>query len=69
VFLLDPGVLLVPSFMGREPVAAMHGYDAGHPDMAALLWSNRSIPPGVRALRDVRPHLEAELDRLFAEAA
>jgi len=69
VFLLDPGVLLVPSFMGREPVAAMHGYDAGHPDMAALLWSNRPIPPDVRALRDVRPHLEAELDRLRAEAA
>jgi Type I phosphodiesterase / nucleotide pyrophosphatase len=29
VFLADPGVLIVPSFMGSRPIAAMHGY---HPD-------------------------------------
>jgi hypothetical protein len=69
VFLLDPGVLLVPSYMGREPVAAMHGYDPGHPDMAALLWSNRPIPASVRGLPDVRGFLEGELDALAAEAA
>jgi hypothetical protein len=62
VFLLDPGVLLVPSFMGRSPLSAMHGYDAEHPDMTALLWSNRPIPDGVRHLRDVRGFLESELD-------
>jgi hypothetical protein len=27
VFLADPGVMVVPSFMGRERIAAMHGYD------------------------------------------
>jgi len=27
IFLLSPGGLIVPSFMGREPIAAMHGYD------------------------------------------
>ncbi len=25
--LVDPGVLIVPSFMGARPIAAMHGYD------------------------------------------
>ncbi|MEO5618545.1 MAG: alkaline phosphatase family protein [Candidatus Eisenbacteria bacterium] len=69
VFLLDPGQLLVPSFMGRGPLAAMHGYDPAHPDMAALLWSNRPVPDSVRHLRDVRGHLEAELDALGREAA
>lgn len=68
VFLLDPGALMVPSFMGREPVAAMHGYDPSHPDMAALLWSSRPIPDDVRRLADVRGFLEAELDAL-AEAS
>ena len=29
VVLADPGVLIVPSFMGSAPLAAMHGY---HPD-------------------------------------
>jgi hypothetical protein len=69
VFLLDAGLLMVPSFMGRRAVAAMHGYDPRHPDMAALLWSNRPVPEGVRHLTDVRAHLEAELAALAGEAA
>jgi hypothetical protein len=67
VFLLDPGRLLVPSFMGSRPVRAMHGYDPSHPDMAALLWSNRPIGPEVRHLTDVRAFLERELDAARAE--
>lgn len=69
IFLLRPGALLVPSFMGSRPVAAMHGYDAGHPDMTALLASNRPLPEGVRHLADLRAFLERELDALLAEAA
>ena len=61
IYLLDPGMLMVPSFMGDAPVAAMHGYDPSHPDMAALLMSNRPIPEGVRRLTDVRAFLESEL--------
>ena len=62
IFLLDPGRLMVPSFMGDRPVRAMHGYDPSHPGMAALLWSNRPIAPGVRHLTDVRGFLERELE-------
>ncbi|HVP14911.1 MAG TPA: alkaline phosphatase family protein [Terriglobales bacterium] len=61
IFLLDPGLLMVPSFMGARELAAMHGYDPAHADMAALLCSNRPIPPEVRRLADVRAFLEAEL--------
>jgi hypothetical protein len=61
IWLLDPGMLMVPSFMGDAPVAAMHGYDPSHPDMAALLMSNRPIPDAVRRLADVRAFLESEL--------
>jgi hypothetical protein len=69
LFLLDPGVLLVPSFMGSSPLAAMHGYDPAHPDMAAGLWSNRPIGERVRHLSDLRAHFESELDALAGEAA
>jgi hypothetical protein len=31
IFLADPGVMIVPSFMGRERIAAMHGYDPDDP--------------------------------------
>ena len=61
VFLLEPGQLMVPSFMGKSALAAMHGYDPSHPDMAALLWSNRPVPEDVHHLTDVRRFLEAEL--------
>lgn len=69
LWLLRPGALLLPSFMGSRPVAAMHGYDAGHPDMTALLASNRPLPAGVRHLADLRAFLERELDAASAEAA
>jgi hypothetical protein len=62
VFLLDPGALMVPSFMGSRPVRAMHGYAPSHPEMAALLWSNRPLPAGVRHLTQVRGFLERELE-------
>jgi hypothetical protein len=67
IFLLDPGLLMVPSFMGDQPVAAMHGYHPNHPAMAALLLSNRPIPATVDRLAAVRGFLEAEA--LAARAA
>jgi len=69
LFLLAPGAMVVPSFMGTSPLKAMHGYDASHPDMAAGLWSNRPLPDGVRHLRDLRGFLESELEALAREAA
>jgi hypothetical protein len=69
IFLLDPGVLLVPSFMGRSAVAAMHGYDPAHPDMAGMLASNRALPPDVTHLSHLRGFLERELDQLALAAA
>jgi len=55
--------------MGVNPLAAMHGYDPAHPDMAALLWSNRPVPASVRHLTDVRSFLESELVALDGSAA
>jgi hypothetical protein len=69
LFLLDPGVLMVPSFMGRSPLQAMHGYDPSHPDMAALLWSNRPVPESVSHLTHVRAHLESEMAAMMRGVA
>ena len=69
VYLLRPGALLVPSFMGSRPVAAMHGYDAAHPDMTAMFATNRALPPEVCHLTDLRAFLERELDAQAAEVA
>lgn len=69
LWLADPGVLLVPSFMGSRPLAAMHGYDAGHPDMLAMLASNRPLPESVRHLTDLRGFLRDEAASLRRVAA
>ena len=69
VFLLEPGALLLPSFMGREPVAAMHGYDPAHPDMAGILAANRPLPADVTHLAHLRRFLERELDAARGAAA
>ncbi|HYC69615.1 MAG TPA: alkaline phosphatase family protein [Opitutaceae bacterium] len=54
IFLVEEGVLIVPSDMGERPLAAMHGY---HPDApqsyAALLTNREDIPAGLTAI----PHL------------
>ena len=61
IYLLDPGVLMLPSFMGSSRLAAMHGYDAAHPEMAALLCASDPVPEDVRHLKDVRRYLEGGL--------
>lgn len=54
IFLVEEGVLIVPSDMGEKPLAAMHGY---HPDAphsyAALLTNQPTVPADVTAI----PHL------------
>ena len=40
IFLAEPGLLLVPSHMGRTPLLGMHGYDCDHPDSDASYLTN-----------------------------
>lgn len=40
IFLMNPGHLLCPSFMGEKPLAGMHGYDPDHEDSVAAFMSN-----------------------------
>ena len=60
IFLLDAGVLLVPSHMGTKPITGMHGYHPDHPDSDASLLSN--VPPPVRSdcITDVFHIMRAE---------
>lgn len=67
LWLLEPGAILLPSYMGAQPVAAMHGYDPDHPDMTAFYASNRPLPGSLTRLRDVRGFLEQECADLIAE--
>jgi hypothetical protein len=53
-FLVQEGVLIVPSHMGERPICAMHGY---HPNdkqsYAALLTNQKEIPADIQAIPDI----------------
>jgi len=52
-FLLDPGVLLCPSFMGERPIAGMHGYHPDHPMSVAFFAASEAPPVLPRRLDDL----------------
>ena len=66
IFLMEEGVLIVPSHMGERPIRAMHGYHPDAPHSYASLLSNRSgIPAGVTDI----PHMYGLMAEDAGEAA
>ena len=63
LYLADPGVLLVPSHLGKKPLAGMHGYSCDHVDSdASFLTNDAHAAP--RSIVDIY-----ELMRASVEAA
>jgi len=60
-FLADPGVLILPSDMGSAPLAAMHGYDPGHPTSDACLLADAELPLRDGHIVEVLPALLARI--------
>jgi hypothetical protein len=60
IFLVEEGVLIVPSHMGERPIRAMHGY---HPDAphsyASMMTSYSDVPDGITGIQHTY-HLMAE---------
>ena len=53
IFLVDPGVLIVPSHMGKKPLAAMHGYHPNDPSADSVLMSTESLSPSPAHIADI----------------
>lgn len=52
VFLMDPGVLIVPSYMGARAPRGMHGFTPEHEDSDAVIMSNVPIEPAPKRIAD-----------------
>ena len=52
-FLLDPGILLCPSFMGVKPMAGMHGFEPGDPGSVASFFSTIPLDEPPKGLADL----------------
>ncbi len=62
LFLAGPGALILPSDMGRESLAAMHGYDPADPTSDACLLADRELPLAAGHITAVLPALKSRLE-------
>lgn len=53
LFLLEPSCLLVPSYMGQKRIAGMHGYHPDDAPSAAMICSNRFLPPDLTSIEQI----------------
>ena len=64
IFLVQEGVLIVPSHMGERPIRAMHGYHPYDPQSYATLFSNTSsVPPDITHIPHIHRLMEKALER------
>lgn len=61
VFLANPGIMFVPSFMGREKLAAMHGYDPRDVYSIGCFATNDNEGEDPASILDVKQYLVGRL--------
>lgn len=54
IYAADPGTMIVPSFMGRERIAAMHGYDPEDACSKACFFTNDPSCPLPRSIMEFK---------------
>lgn len=59
-FLMDPGRLLCPSFMGEKPLRGMHGYAPEHEDSVAAFMTNVRDIETPKRLEDLYTLMQSE---------
>ncbi|MBC8096598.1 MAG: alkaline phosphatase family protein [Akkermansiaceae bacterium] len=61
IFLVDEGVLIIPSHMGERPIRGMHGYHPADPQSYAMLCTNQpDLPDDILAIPDVYKLMERD---------
>jgi len=53
IFLMNSGVQIVPSFMGRKAIAGMHGFHPSDPDSKAMICSNQCLPASLTRIQQI----------------
>jgi predicted AlkP superfamily pyrophosphatase or phosphodiesterase len=61
-FLMNPGLLINPSYMGLNVIPGMHGYHPHDKDSYASIISNRPIPENINSITDIRKTMQKELE-------
>lgn len=53
VFLMNPHILIIPSFMGLKKIPGMHGYHPNDPDSLAAILSNQKLPKELTRIEQI----------------
>jgi hypothetical protein len=68
IFLVQEGVLIVPSHMGERPIRAMHGYHPTDKHSYAALFTNRpELPCQVQAIPEIFKLMSFEAEHAFSK--
>lgn len=62
IFLMDPGVLVLPSHMGALAPKGMHGFTPDHEDSHAVIMSSLKLDPEPEHIKDTFGAMKALLD-------
>ena len=68
IFLMDPGIQIVPSDMGAKPLNGMHGFAPEDKDSQAVILSTEEIPEGVRKVADYFGLMKERIEEIAGEA-
>jgi predicted AlkP superfamily pyrophosphatase or phosphodiesterase len=53
VFLMNSGIMITPSFMGRKAIPGMHGFHPDDPESAAAILSNQALPKDLTRIEQI----------------
>lgn len=69
IYLVQPGAMIFPNFMGAAHVAGMHGYDPGHRVSLASYLGTHPPPAPPRGLWDLKALMLSSCERTDAPSA
>ena len=69
IFLMDPGIQIVPSDMGAKPLNGMHGFAPEDKDSQAVILSTDEIPERIRKVADYFGLMKERIEAIGGEAA
>ena len=64
IFLMDPGIQIVPSDMGAKPLNGMHGFLPEDKDSQAVILSTEEIPDRIRRVSDYFSLMKQRMEEL-----
>lgn len=60
-FLMNPSILINPSFFGLKAIPGMHGFHPEHKDSYSLMFSNKKVSSDIKSITDIRKVMEKEI--------